>query len=52
MSASELENYKLQLQQVEAALMAEPENEELQKLKEVGSIWWPFHPSGSETKSF
>ncbi|KAL3102313.1 hypothetical protein niasHS_003722 [Heterodera schachtii] len=33
-SLGELENYRLQLQQVEAALIAEPNNEELLKLKE------------------
>ncbi|KAI1720036.1 survival of motor neuron-related-splicing factor 30 [Ditylenchus destructor] len=33
-ASSELENYQLQLQQVEAALVAEPENEELLKLKD------------------
>nr|CAD2162770.1 unnamed protein product [Meloidogyne enterolobii] len=33
-ASSELENYKIQLQQVEAALIAEPDNEELIKLKE------------------
>jgi len=31
--ASELESYKIQLQQVEAALLAEPDNEELLKLQ-------------------
>jgi len=31
--ASELESYRIQLQQVEAALLAEPENEELLKLQ-------------------
>ncbi|KAI6234450.1 Variant SH3 domain containing protein [Aphelenchoides fujianensis] len=31
---SELENYKIQLQQVEAALIPEPDNEELLKLRE------------------
>lgn len=29
----DLQNYKLQLQQVEAALTTDPDNEELQKLK-------------------
>ncbi|KAI1727647.1 survival motor neuron protein (SMN) domain-containing protein [Ditylenchus destructor] len=33
-ASSELENYQLQLQQVEAALVAEAENEELLKLKD------------------
>jgi len=33
-ASSELENYRLQLQQVEAALVAEPKNEELLKLKD------------------
>ena len=32
--SNELENYRIQLQQVEAALVAEPSNEELLKLKE------------------
>lgn len=31
--ADDLQNYKLQLQQVEAALLTDPENKELQKLK-------------------
>lgn len=31
--ADELQNYKLQLQQVEAALVSDPQNKELQKLK-------------------
>lgn len=31
--SSELENYRIQLQQVEAALVAEPNNEELLKLQ-------------------
>lgn len=31
--ADELQNYKLQLQQVEAALLSDPDNKELQKLK-------------------
>ncbi|KAF2902079.1 hypothetical protein ILUMI_04108 [Ignelater luminosus] len=31
--ADELQNYKLQLQQVEAALLSDPDNRELQKLK-------------------
>ena len=29
----ELQNYRLQLQQVEAALLSDPDNKELQKLK-------------------
>merc|ERR1712240_924597 len=33
MSESDLNTYKLQLQQVEAALTTDPENEELQQLK-------------------
>uniref|UniRef100_A0A915ERM1 Uncharacterized protein n=1 Tax=Ditylenchus dipsaci TaxID=166011 RepID=A0A915ERM1_9BILA len=33
-ASSELDNYRIQLEQVEAALVAEPENEELIKLKE------------------
>lgn len=33
MSSSELVNYQLQLQQVEASLIADPNNEELIKLK-------------------
>ncbi|KAI6218059.1 Smr-1 [Aphelenchoides besseyi] len=33
-ASSELENYKIQLQQVEAALIPEPENEELLKLRD------------------
>lgn len=32
--ADELSNYKLQLQQVEVALLTDPENAELLKLKE------------------
>lgn len=37
--ADDLSNYKLQLQQVEVALLTDPENAELLKLKEdIG--WW------------
>lgn len=32
--ADELSNYKLQLEQVEVALLTDPDNEELLKLKE------------------
>lgn len=38
--ADELSNYKLQLEQVEVALLTDPDNEELLKLKEdIGKTW-------------
>lgn len=51
--ADDLSNYKLQLQQVEVALLTDPENSELKKLKnDIGKLKYiirPLDPTNQST---